>query len=165
MIIRTWACLNRHCLHVFDGDGEHPPCVRCHGIRVKWVPRPVAILSDATKKADRTVAQLQSAYGDKNYVSPRRNERMAPKVNPIATPGKTISFEPKASPGWKTEVPLDQNGSPVAFCGPTGVTAKLPISKDKLGVRVPVDKRSASNTGAVPKYEARHQPSAGGARK
>ena len=161
MIIRSWACCNRHCLHQWDGEGDHPPCPRCGGLRVKWVPRPVAIRGERTKEIDKTIAQLTSTYGDKNYRSPRRYESTAPKVNPTATPGKTMTFEPKGMTGWKAEVPLDRNGAPVAMCAPTGVVSPLSISKDKLGVRVPVDKRSATDTGAIPAYQARHRPPGG----
>jgi len=161
MIIRSWACLNRHCLHQWDGDGDHPPCPRCRGIRVKWVPRPVAILSAKTKQVDATVAQLTATYGDKNYRSPVRHERVAPRVNPIATPGKTMRFEPKGMAGWAADLPLDAAGNPAAICSPTGVTAKLPISADRLGTRVQVAKNSPSATGSVPKYEARYQPPGG----
>ncbi len=146
-------------MNVWDGEGDHPPCVRCGGIRVKWVPRAVAIRSERTKEIDRTVSQLTATYGDKNYRSPRRHESTAPKVNPVATPGKTRRFEPMT--GWAVDLPLDAAGNPASICAPTGVTAKLPIAADKLGTRTPVDKRSASPTGAVPHYEAVHRPPGG----
>jgi hypothetical protein len=156
MIIRTWFCLNRWCKTTFDGEGDHPPCPRCGGIHVQWVPKPVAIRSEKTKQIDRTVAQLTGTYGDKDYRSPRRHERMAPPVNPTVTPGKTRRFEPVK--GWAVELPLDQNGAPVGICAPTGVTA---VQKAAVGARAPIDKRSATATGAVPKYEARHNPPGG----
>lgn len=159
MIIRSWACLNRHCINQFDGEGEFPPCPKCGGMRVKWVPRPVAIRSAKTTQIDRTVAQLTATYGDKDYRSPRRHESVAPKINPATTPGKTRRFEPMT--GWAVDLPLDAAGNPASICAPTGVTAKLPIAADKLGTRTPLDKRSASPTGAVPIYEGRHNPPGG----
>jgi hypothetical protein len=148
--------LNRFCIHQWDGEGEHPPCPRCGGIQVKWVPKPVAIKSEKTKQVDRTVAQLTATYGDKDYRSPRRHERMAPQVNPSVVAGKTMDFTPKGFSGWTTKVPVDANGNPHAICAPTGVTAKLPIQG--LEKRVPVSKASPSTTGSRPQWEARHNP-------
>lgn len=159
MIIRTWACLNRHCLNVFDGDTDFPPCTACGGIRVKWVPRPVAILSEKTKQVDKTVAQLTATYGDKNYRSPRRHESTAPKLNPAVVPGKTRRFEPAGMAGWAADLPLDAAGNPVAICAPTGVTAKLPIAQ--TGQKVPMSKASPGPTGSTPRYEASYRPPGG----
>jgi hypothetical protein len=161
MIIRSWACLNRHCLHSWDGEGDHPPCPECRGIRVKWIPRPFAIKSEKTKAVDRSVAQLTSVYGDKDYRSPRRHESMAPKVNPSVTPGKTMRYNPaggNAVAGAGIDMPIDQQGRPVAICAPTGVTAKLPVSglEQKVGVSSRTHSKSGG-TGAVPNYQARHQ--------
>lgn len=157
MIIRSWICLNKHCLHQWDGEGDHPPCPRCGGIRVQWVPRPVALRSDRTKEIDRTVSQLTAAYGDKNYRSPRRHESTAPKVNPVVTPGKTMKFQPAGMAGWSVDLPLDAAGNPASICAPTGVTAKLPIAAGKLGVKTQVSEKSPNSTGMVPKYEAVHR--------
>jgi hypothetical protein len=154
MVVRTWFCLNKFCRHTFDmADADHPPCVRCGGIHVKWIPKQVNILGERTKQADRDVRALQQVYGDKNYRSPQRHEAVAPKLNPVVTPGKTIPFTPMQ--GWSADIPVDASGAPMTVCAPTGVTAKLPVNS--IGQRVPVDKRSATSTGAIPKYEARHQ--------
>jgi hypothetical protein len=161
MVIRSWCCLNKNCVHQWDGEGEYPPCPRCGGIRVRWVPKPVAIRSEATKKIDMTVNQLVSTYGDKNYRSPRTHESVAPRVNPVQTPGKTQRFQPAGMAGWAVDMPVDANGQPVSVCAPTGVTAKLPIAADRLGVKAPLSKASPSPTGSVPSYEARHNPPGG----
>lgn len=161
MVIRSWACLNRHCLNQWDGEGDHPPCPKCGGLRVKWVPRPVAIRGERTKEIDRTVAQLTATYGDKNYRSPRSRESMAPKLNPTPTAGKSMTFAPKLPPGmegWRTEVPLDQSGRPVAICAPTGVTAPLPIKG--LEAKVPQNQKLAAATPAT-RVEASHRPPGG----
>jgi hypothetical protein len=160
VIVRSWACLNRHCVNVFDmADADFPPCPRCGGLRVKWVPRPIAIKSEKTKQIDRTVTQLTETYGDKNYRSPRKHEATAPKVNPTVTPGKSMTFSPAGMPGWKTEVPLDAKGAPAAICAPTGVTASLTVKG--LEKKVPVDKRSPTSHGSRPKYEASWRPPGG----
>lgn len=162
MINRTWFCLNRHCKHEFTlADTDHPPCPRCGGIHVRWVPKPIAIRSAATTKADRTVTEMHAQLGDKNFNSPRMGERMAPKVNPTPVPGRTQKFAPVGAPGagWAVDMPLDQNGQMTgSYCGPTGVTAKV---AHQVGTKVPVDKRAATATGAVPKYEATHRPPGG----
>jgi hypothetical protein len=156
MIIRSWFCLNKHCQNQWDGEGDHPPCPRCGGIRVQWVPRPVAIRSEATKKIDGTVRQMTSVYGDKNYRSPRRDESMAPRASPVAS-GKTQRFTPSGHTNWAVDLPLDVNGQPVAICAPTGVTAKLPVAGDKLGSKNQANKWAATATGAVPRYEYVHK--------
>jgi hypothetical protein len=110
---------------------------------------------------DRSVAQLTSVYGDKDYRSPRRHEAMAPKINPAVTPGKTMRYNPaggNAVAGAGIDMPIDQQGRPMAICAPTGVTAKLPVSG--LEQKVPTSSRTHSQsggTGAVPRYQARHQ--------
>jgi hypothetical protein len=111
VINRTWFCLNKWCRHEFTvADQDHPPCVRCGGLHVRWVPKPIAIKSEATKKADRSVADLQQQYGDKNFNSPRMGERMAPKVNPTPVPGRTMKFAAPNVQGWAVDLPLDPNG-------------------------------------------------------
>ncbi len=155
MIIRSWICLNRHCVHEYDAEGDYPPCPRCGGLRVKWVPRPVAIRSEKTKAADASVRQLTDIYGDKNYRSPRRHEAMAPKVNPTTTAGKTMRFEPKGMAGWSADLPLDGAGNPVAICSPTGVTAKVSLSPGQLGTRVP---ESGPSLGKHTRFDASHRP-------
>jgi hypothetical protein len=99
MINRTLFCLNKHCRHEFTmaTQGEaHPPCPRCGNLHVRWVPKPVAIRSQATQKIDATVAEL---VGQKNMNSPRMGERMQPRINPTVVPGRTQRFAPAGAPG------------------------------------------------------------------
>lgn len=155
MIIRTWQCLNRRCLHRWDGEGDHPKCINCGGLHVKWIPGGFAIKSERTRNVDATVAQLQTVYGDKNYRSPRRDEAVAPKVNPPVAPGKTQRFEPMT--GWAVNMPIDQQGRPVSICAPTGVTAKVQIDKSQLGAKVGSTKVGATTIGVGGKIEASHK--------
>lgn len=125
MITKTWACLNRHCLQVFNSSaGDFPPCIRCGGLKVKWVPRPFAVRSERTNNIDATVREVQATYGDKSYRSPLRGETMAPRVNQPAG-SRSQRFTPAGNPGWAADVPLDANGNFTAHCAPTGVTAKV----------------------------------------
>jgi hypothetical protein len=158
VIIRSWCCLNRHCVHQWDGEGDHPPCPRCGGLRVKWIPRPVAFKSERTKEIDRTVSQLTATYGDKNYRSPRSRESMAPRINPVPVSGKTMRFTPTGMVGWSADLPIDQNGNPVPVCTTTGVTAKLPIQG--LEAKVPQNQKLAKATPQTT-YHARWQPPGG----
>ena len=157
MIIKTWLCLNKHCLNQFDSsDGEFPPCVRCGGIKVKWVPKPFGIKSERTKQADRDVRGLQEAYGDRDYRSPRRGESAAPRTNPVPIQGKTQRFTPMA--GWSADVPIDQSGNMVPYCAPTGVTAKIAPA---IGSRAPVVRMDGRQLGVGGKFEAVHRPAGG----
>ena len=59
MIYRTWLCLNRYCLHENTvADADHPPCPACGGLKVKWLPKAVAIKSARTNSIDNTVAPI-----------------------------------------------------------------------------------------------------------
>jgi hypothetical protein len=106
--------LNRHCVLEFTVEGEQPPCPRCGGTKVKWLPRPFAIRSEATRKVDATVAEVVAVQGDKNYASPVRGERMAPRVNPTLGAGLTMT---------PSGIPVDRNGNPQFYCGTVPVTA------------------------------------------
>lgn len=162
MIYRTWFCLNRHCQHEFTVvDVDNPPCPRCSGTRVKWLPRTTGIISGKTAAIDKTVAELKTQYGDVNFNSPRAGERMQPRSMPGLVPGRTRRYAPGGGGGWAAELPTDPNGRlyDSAYCGHTGVTSKVAA---QVGNRVPVDKRAATTTGAIPKFEARHIPPPGG---
>lgn len=159
MIIKTWACLNRHCLRVFDSTaGDYPPCPRCGGIRVKWVPRALNIKSEKTVMTDRDVRQLQEVYGDKNYRSPKRYESAAPKVNPTAVPGKTMRFAPAGVQGWAADVPIGPDGNPLAYCAPSGVTAKI---SPTLGQRASVARVGGRRLGVGGRFEGSWRPPGG----
>jgi hypothetical protein len=127
MIYRTWICLNRYCLHENTvADVEYPPCPRCGGAKVKWIPKAVNIKSERTQNIDADVKQLRDVYGDKNYQSPRRGERMAPKLNPSVNPARTMPFTAPGHPGWAANLPVDpQTGAPLPYCTTTNVTAPL----------------------------------------
>lgn len=130
MIYRTWICLNRHCLHENTvADVEYPPCPRCGGAKVKWVPRTVGVLSSRTRNIDQTVRELaRETYtdqGDKNWNSPRRGERAAPRVNP-SLGSNVMPYTPAGAPAWGANLPVDpKTGAPLAYCGNTNVTAPL----------------------------------------
>jgi hypothetical protein len=161
MINRTWFCLNRYCKHEFTmADADHPPCPRCGGLHVRWVPKPIAIKSAATQKADRTVADMQKQYGDQNFNSPRMHERMQPRVNPVAVPGKTQRFAPAAAvPGFALDVPVGPSGTiEQAYCGPTGVTAKVSAS---VGQRTQTTRVGGKGLGVGGRFEAVHRPAGG----
>jgi len=149
VIRRTWACLNRHCIHEFTTEGNYPPCPQCGGIRVKWLPQPFAIKSEATRKVDATVAEVSKTLGEKNYRSPVRGESMAPKVA-AAPPRGTMKVSPQ--PGWSLDVPTDRAGYPVSFCGPTGVSSRL---STQVGDRV--SKVRASGPGPTPRVVHTHK--------
>jgi hypothetical protein len=161
MVVRSWFCLNKFCRHEFTvADADHPPCPRCGGLHVRWVPKPVAIKSEATKKADATVAEMQKMYGDKNFQSPRMHERMAPKVNPTVVPGKTQRFAPASPlPGFALDVPVGPSGTiEQAYCGPTGVTAKVSAA---VGARAGDTRVGGRRLGVGGRFEASHRPPGG----
>lgn len=136
MIIRSYSCLNRHCRHEFDSDGDFPPCPRCRGLRVQWVPRPVNINSERTRRIDATARQLAADHGLSNFNTPTagqpavgRNQAGRPAIqptqNPASPPGPNI-FEPQ--PGWRIAVPdAALQGKGAALCAPVGVTAKVKV--------------------------------------
>jgi hypothetical protein len=159
MIIKTWACLNRHCVNVFDSTaGDYPPCPRCGGIRVKWMPRALNIKSEKTAMTDRDVRDLQKVYGDRNFNSPRRGESAAPKVNPVTTPGKTMRYAPAGVQGWAAEVPIDRNGNPVAYCATSGVTSKISAA---IGQRVSASRLGGKTLGVGANIEKAWRPPGG----
>ena len=164
MIYRTWFCLNRHCRHEYTvADVDNPPCPRCGEVRVRWIPGTTGVISSKTRAIDRTVAELKQTYGDQNYRSPVRGERAAPPTMPALVKGRTRRFAPAGGGGWSTELPTTADGRLYdgAFCGPSGVTAKLARQVGSAAAKVPVDKRAATVTGAIPKFEAVHRPPGG----
>lgn len=159
MITRSFFCLNRHCRHSFDAvDDEAPACPRCTGARTQWVPKTTGTISGKTRQTDRDMRDLTASYGMTNYNSPRHGERAMPQVQPTAVKGRTRKWEPM--PGWSVNLPENAQGQlhDSAYCAPTGVTAP---QKVVLGGSIPVDKRSATATGAVPLYDASFRPPGG----
>ena len=154
VIFRSWFCLNRHCRHEFTvADLDHPPCPRCGGSKVRWLPRTVGVISAKTQAIDATVKETLQVIGDKNYTSPRMGERMAPPLNPMAR-GPTKKFAP--APGWAIDCPVGADGNiNQAFCAPAGITAKV---NHGVGTKTQLRADSPSSTGMLPKYEAVHRP-------
>ena len=154
VVVKSWACLNRYCLAVFDSSaGDFPPCIHCGGLKVKWVPRPVAVRSERTTNIDKTVGELQATYGDKDYRSPVRGQPMAPRANG-AVGNRSQRYTPAGMPGWAADVPLDASGNFVAHCAPTGVTARISPKLDQ--------RASAGKLGPPrPKFEAAFRPPGG----
>jgi hypothetical protein len=154
VIYRSWICLNRNCLYQWTvADLDHPPCPRCAGTKVQWVPATRGIISQGTKHVDTIVKETIKSIGDKNYQSPRMGSRMAPQVNP-APAGPTKKFAP--APGWSIDCPVGADGNiNQAFCAPAGITAKV---SHGVGHKSQVRADSPSPTGMIPKYEAVHRP-------
>jgi len=130
MIIRTYSCLNRYCRHEFDAEGDFPPCPRCRGLRVQWVPKPVAIRSASMKRIDTTARELAADFGLSNFQSPRFGE---PAVKPAPQKTGENYFEPMK--GWRINVPdAALAGQGHALCMPTGVTAKIKVDPNAGGL-------------------------------
>ena len=132
MIYRTWICLNRNCLRENTvADADHPPCPYCGGRRVKWLPKPVATRSAKTQQIDATVRELQQGHGNKNFNSPRRDERMEPRYNPPLG-SHTTQITPAGMPGWTTTVPVNpQTGAVMTSCYNAPVTAPLKVERER----------------------------------
>jgi hypothetical protein len=124
MIIRTYSCLNRHCRHEFDSDHDFPPCPRCRGLRVLWVPKPVAIRSSVTSAIDKTARELAADFGMSNFRSPVAGQAAMPP--PPAATNKRNTFEPQK--GWRIDLPDEAlSGAGHAVCAPANVTAKIKV--------------------------------------
>lgn len=124
-IKRSYSCLNRRCRYEFDSDGDFPPCPRCRGLRVQWVPKPVAINSSRTAAIDTTVRELASDFGLSNFRSPTPGQAaVAPGATASASDGNY--FEPQK--GWRIKLPdAALSGAGHAVCAPAGVTAKIKV--------------------------------------
>lgn len=149
---RTWACLNRRCKHQFNAQADFPPCPRCGGLRVNWVPQPFAIKSERTKMGDWAAKSLEEqarAGGMTNLQSPRRDERMAPKVSVQGQKMGPMDYEPVK--GWKVTLPAMQ-----AMCAPTGLTAPLKNKDYQFMDRVAP--RTPGFSDPTPVIEASHRP-------
>jgi hypothetical protein len=138
MIIRSYACLNRRCRFEFDSEGDFPPCPRCRGIRVQWVPKPVAINSSRTAAIDKTARELAADFGLTDFRSPQPG-RAAMPAPPISNPERPPAgrdgnmFEPAR--GWRIKLPDEAlAGGGHAVCAPTGVTAKIKVDPNAGGL-------------------------------
>jgi hypothetical protein len=121
---RSFSCLNRRCRYEFTTDADHPPCPRCRGLRVQWVPKSFGINTARTASIDKTARDLASDFGLTNFRTPEAGR--AAVALPASTGQTAGTFEPQ--PGWKINIPaaaLTGHGS--AVCMPTGVTAKVKV--------------------------------------
>lgn len=151
MVWRTYSCLNRRCRNEFNSDADHPPCPRCRGLRVQWIPKAFGINSTRTAAIDKTARELAADFGLTNFRSPQAG-RSAVDLPPPAGPDAG-TFEPV--PGWRVKLPAAAlSGAGAAFCAPTGVTAKV---KAEIGRAVPADK----NLGAASRIEGSWRPKGG----
>ena len=164
MIVRTYACLNRHCRHEFDhaggGGGGFPPCPRCRGLRTQWIPRPVAIRSPATTHADTIARQLAADFGMTNFASPqvgRAAIRGRPGYTTTPQPNGPMTYEPQ--PGWRVNMPAEAlAGDGKAFCAPTGVTAKIKVDPNAGALKESDPRMSMNAMRANTKIEGSHRP-------
>jgi hypothetical protein len=123
MVTRTWACLNRHCQSQFDHEADFPPCPRCGGIRVKWLPRPFGILSTGTRQADQTAKSLADDFQLTDFRSPATGRNNSLPHGAPAAAQNAVSWAAPGMHGWN--LPADAQGRVLSACVPTGVTAKL----------------------------------------
>jgi len=153
MVIRSYTCLNRNCRNEFDSSEDHPPCPRCRGLRVQWLPRPVNINSRGRAAAiDKTVRELVEAHGMTDFRSPQRGESVMKRPTPPPS-GEAHAFEPQ--PGWRINMPDSaMQGRGHAVCATTGVTAKVAVPFDRA---VPASK----TLGAASRIEGSYRPKGG----
>jgi hypothetical protein len=151
MVSRSYSCLNRRCQYEFTSDGNHPPCPRCRGLRVQWVPKSFGINTTRTASIDKTARELAADFGLTNFRSPEAGRSA---VALPATTGQTAgTFEPQ--PGWKINMPASAlSGQGRAVCEPTGVTAKVKVD---FGQRAEASK----TLGAGSQVQASYRPPGG----
>src|SRR5262249_39389150 len=119
------------CLAEFDSDGDHPPCPNCGGLRVKWLPRPVAI-GKVAGGIDRDVRELADTYGMSDIRSPQRDRAAVVTAPSVGQPAAGLPFQP--TQGWGMNLPaqaLMGNGSSV--CSPVKFGALPPASQKVTG--------------------------------
>jgi hypothetical protein len=157
MIIRSYSCLNRRCQYQFDADADHPPCPRCQGLRVQWVPRPININSGRSAAIDKTARELAADFGMSDFRTPELGKsavRRAPALESTFPKTTNMTFEPQ--PGWRINIPESAlQGGGHAVCAPTGVTAKIRVDPNQGALKADprVDMRS------VTRIEASHRGS------
>jgi hypothetical protein len=159
MIYRSYCCLNRRCAHEYTSTDDHPPCPRCGGLRVKWLPKPFSIASGRTADIDATVAGLVEQAGITNYNTPVRGQPVMQRTGPTGAPVDNLQFAPKAMPGWGVNLPAQcLHGQGQAYCAPTGVTAKLKNAEYQF-----VDKAvpASKSLGAASQIEGSYRPKGG----
>ena len=154
MPLRTWDCLNRNCKKRFNSTEEYPPCPRCRGARVKWVPVSFAIQTQA-KKIDTNLRGLADDYGMTDIKSTREGESQRGYTPPKGVP--TIPYAPGTD--WAANIPVDKNGTPIVSCVP----AKAPPTKIKGVGGAPRYASGERLSGPTPQFEARHNPTKGAA--
>lgn len=155
MITRTYSCLNRRCQTEFDATADHPPCPRCRGLRVQWVPKPVAINSGATRQIDHTAARLAADFGMSNFRSPSRGKPASLAAAPAPVSAERNVFEPM--PGWRINLPAAAlSGAGAAVCAPTGVTAKVKVDPNAGPLKETNPATGMAALRAATVIEARH---------
>jgi len=152
MVTRAYSCLNRNCRNEFNSEADHPPCPRCRGLRVQWLPKPFGI-NKGSASIDRTVRQLAEDYGMKDFRSPQRGQQVKIPTAVTANGRQAGTFEPQK--GWRIPMPESAlSGAGHAVCAPTGVTAKVSVAFDQ--------KVAASKTlGAGSQIEGSYRPKGG----
>lgn len=151
MPTRSYSCLNRRCQYEFNSEGNHPPCPRCRGLRVQWVPKSFGINTARTASIDKTARELAADFGLTNFRTPEAG-RSAVSL-PTPTGGNAGTFEPM--PGWKINMPAGAlQGAGQAICAPTGVTAKVKVD---FGQRAEASK----TLGAGSQIQASYRPKGG----
>jgi len=161
MVWRSYSCLNRNCRNEFNSEEDHPPCPRCRGMRVRWLPKPFAI-GKVARGIDRTTRDLADTYGMSDIRSAVAGQSVKQATNP-AGPSSTRAFAPANSPIGGVQVPdacLDPTRSKhgMAFCGPTGAVA--PLKAGAMGIMekaVPASK----TLGAASRIEGSYRPEGG----
>lgn len=156
MVWRTYSCLNRHCRFEFNAEGDHPPCSRCGGLRVKWVPRPVNIGRGVAARVDRDVNALVVQAGMTDYRSPKYAGDKVAISEPAPAQDGMRQFKPQGGMGWSLNIPEQAYMNNRAYCGPTGVTAKLKAG-NLIDVKVPGSKQ----LGAGAQIEGSYNPEGG----
>ena len=155
MIVRSYSCLNRRCQHAFDSTLDHPPCPLCRGLRVQWVPKPVAIRGSRMAAIDATARGLADDFGLTNFRTPEAGKPAA--LAPPAAPNKQNIFEPQK--GWRIAIPDDAlTGGGHAVCAPAGVTAKVKVDPNAGPLKETNAKYGMDEMRRHTRIEATHRP-------
>ena len=158
---RTWNCLNRRCRNTFNAQEDFPPCPRCGGLRVNWIPRPVAVHGASAQNRKTIVNEVEEqarAAGIDQIRSTMRGDPAATRVTiNTAVGGRTSDLDYEPVSGWKVRLPAQalSGRSGASVCAPTGMTAPLKNADYNY-----IDKVQPVNhlRGPTPVIEAAHRP-------